>query len=196
MLLVAGFGAAVRVLVRFEIGWAAALLTGDLAWTDTLLRTGTLWLAFLGMSLAAHHQKHVRVQVLLQRAPPRSRAKLLAAGSLATGVISLGLLIAFSHAVASNLAERPAEYELLDEHGSALHVCDASPRQLALVADLTRPAVFCAARSVLALCGVHAETPRAASQLIAPVMLLAVALRFLAHGVRQLRLAIGAGSRP
>ena len=189
MLLVAAFAAVVRVLMHFEVAWAAALLTGDLAWTDTLLRTGTLWLAFLGMSLAAYHQRHVRVETVLRRAPPLSRAKLLAAASLATSAICVGLLIAFSHAVAANLAERPAEYELLDPQGQALHLCDASAAQLAQVADLTRPAVFCAVRSVLALAGLRAETPRAAFQLIVPLMLLVTALRFLGHGARQMRLA-------
>lgn len=186
LLLVAAFSAVVRVLANWHLTWAAELLARDIAWSDTVLRTGTLWLAFLGASLAAYHRKHVRLDAMLATAPPRSRARMLAGASFATALIALGLVVAFGQAVRSNLAERPAEYELLRPDGTVVHLCDAQPAELATVPGLVRPALFCGVRSVLGACGVQAETPGAAAQLFVPVMLLVVALRFLAHGVRGL----------
>ncbi|HMI93796.1 MAG TPA: TRAP transporter small permease subunit, partial [Polyangiales bacterium] len=161
MLLVGVLTALLQVLTRCDVAWAISL--GDkLDWSDAMQRRGTLWLAFIGLSLAAHQHKHVRIDRVLRRAPPRSRDQMLAASSLAASVITIGLLIAFSRAVYSNLGERPALYELLGPSG-ALHVCDASAAQLAEQPDAAPPPLFCALRSLLAACSLPAETPGAAS---------------------------------
>jgi TRAP-type C4-dicarboxylate transport system permease small subunit len=183
MLLVAALTALLQLLTRLDVAWAVAL-GGELDWSDTLLRSGTLWLAFLGMSLAAHRQRHVGVDRMLRTAPQHARDQMRAASSLVTSAITVGLLIAFSRAVHSNLGERPALYELLSPSG-ALHVCDATSEQLAQYPDAAPPALFCALRSLLAACSLPAETPGAAAQLIIPLMLLVVALRFFADGARH-----------
>lgn len=180
MVLVAGFQASVRNLTRFDIAWANHLLA-DMDWADSLLRKATLWLAFLGASLAAHKHKHIGVDILLRFAPPKPKYAILALGGIFTGVIALGMTKSFSEAVYLNLTERPIEYEMLGDQGS-MHVCDATPEQLAQLQDFERPSMFCAFRSGLGAVGVPAETPGAAFQIIVPLMLFAMALRFLAYG--------------
>ena len=192
MLAVVWAGLAVELLARIGVPWAVEQ-SGRLDWVEWLLRKGTLWLAFLGMSLAAHHGRHVRFERVLRDAPPRARHQLLAIANLATSAISAALAIAFTHAVGSNLAERPAEVELLDAAGNAIHVCDASAAQLAAVPGLSQPHVFCAVRSALALSGIHAETASAAFQLITPVALAVVALRLLGHAAAESRAGFGRG---
>jgi len=188
MLLVGALTATLQVLSRLDVHWAIAL-GGELDWSDALQRRGTLWLAFIGLSLATHYQRHVRIDHVLRRAPARSRDQMLAASNLAASVITVGLLIAFSRAVHSNLEERPALYELLGASGS-LHVCDATAAQLAEQPEAAPPPLFCALRSTLAACSLPAETPGATSQLIIPLMLLVAALRFFAHGARHAWLAL------
>jgi TRAP-type C4-dicarboxylate transport system permease small subunit len=188
MLLVAALTAVLQVLARCDVTWAIEL-GGEIDWTDALLRRGTLWLAFLGMSLAAHHQQHVGIARVLRRAPARSRHQMQALSSFAASVIAVGLLIAFSRAIHANLGERPALYELLAETGS-VHVCDATTAQLAVHPEAAASPLFCALRGVLRACSLPAETPGAVAQLAIPLLLLVVALRFLAHGVRHLRLAL------
>jgi TRAP-type C4-dicarboxylate transport system permease small subunit len=68
MVLVAGFAAGVRNLTRFDVAWANEMLT-EMEWADSLLRKGTLWLAFLGASLATYSQKHINID---WRRPRRS----------------------------------------------------------------------------------------------------------------------------
>lgn len=189
MVLVAGFAAGVRNLTRFDIAWANTLLM-DMEWADSLLRKGTLWLAFIGASLATQRHKHINIDVLLRMAPPRAKYTMRAVGSVAAAVIAVGLTYAFWQAVHLNLSERPMEYELLAENGS-MHVCDATPTQLAEVPELERPGAFCAFRSALKVFGVVVETPGAAFQLIVPLMLLIIALRFLGQGVSHAAVVLG-----
>ena len=116
MVLVAGFQAGIRNLTRFEIQWANDLLT-DMEWADSFLRKGTLWLAFVGASIATHRHKHICIDVLLRIAPARSKYWMLAIGGVLAGLITIGLTFSFSEAVALNLTERPVEYELLGADG-------------------------------------------------------------------------------
>ena len=55
-------GMGVRNLTRFDIAWANEMLT-EMEWADSLLRKGTLWLAFLGASLATHTPKHINIDI-------------------------------------------------------------------------------------------------------------------------------------
>jgi TRAP-type C4-dicarboxylate transport system permease small subunit len=181
MVLVAGFQALVRNLTRFDIQWANELLT-DMEWADSLLRKGTLWLAFLGASLATHKHKHIGIDILVRFAPTKMKYGMLAVSGILAGLISLGLTVSFSDAVKLNLTERPIEYEMLGDEGS-MHVCDASDEELAQLEDFERPTGFCLLRGGLGLLGIPAETPGAAFQLIVPLMLFAVALRLLLYGI-------------
>src|SRR4051794_29642438 len=79
MVLVAGFAALIRNLTRFDIAWANEMLT-NMDWADSLLRKATMWLAFLGASLATYHRKHIGIDVLLMLAPKRAKYGLLAIG--------------------------------------------------------------------------------------------------------------------
>ncbi|MDH5672217.1 MAG: TRAP transporter small permease subunit [Myxococcales bacterium] len=181
MVLVAGFQAFIRNLTRWDIQWANEMLT-DIEWADSLLRKGTLWLAFLGASLATHKHKHIGIDILLRIAPARAKYTMLAISGVLAGAITLGLTYSFSSAVYLNLTERPIEYEMLGEGGS-MHVCDASDKQVAALEDFDKPAYFCAFRSVLGALSVPAETPGAAFQLIVPLMFFAVSLRLFAQGI-------------
>ena len=68
-----------------ELSWANDVLL-ELDWVDAILQKGTLWLAFLGASLATFDDKHIAVDVLSRVLP--GKARLVAKGliSLASGV--------------------------------------------------------------------------------------------------------------
>lgn len=182
MVLVAGFAAGVRNLTRFDIQWASVLLA-DIEWADSLLRKGTLWLAFLGCSLATYHKKHIIIDPLLRLAPPKAKYSLLSFAMLVAGVLTVLVTYSFWSAVELNLTERPIEFELLDEDGRSIHVCDATDAQVEALQDFDKPDIFCASRAVLAMIGIPAETPGAAFQLIVPVMFFVTALRMFGHGI-------------
>jgi len=189
MVFVAGFQAFVRNLTRFDVQWANEMLT-DMDWADSLMRKGTLWLAFLGASLATHKHKHIGIDILLRIAPPRAKYTMLATSSVLAGLIALGLTVSFSSAVRLNLTERPLEYEILGPEGS-MHICDATKEQLDKLVDLEKPTFFCAMRSALSLVGVPAETPGAAFQLIVPLMFVAIAIRLMARGASATATLLG-----
>lgn len=181
MVLTAGWQALIRNLTRFDISWANEMLT-DLEWADSFLRKGTLWLAFLGASIATHVGKHIGIDVLTRIAPVRAKYTMLALSGILGGLITLGLTYSFSSAVQLNLTERPIEYEMLGEEGS-MHVCDASDEQLAQLDGFERPSAFCALRSALGAIGIPAETPGAAFQLIVPLMFFVIAIRLIGQGI-------------
>ena len=52
--------------------WANAGLE-QIDWADFILTKGTLWLAFLGASLAVHANKHVAIDIVPRYLPPRGR---------------------------------------------------------------------------------------------------------------------------
>ena len=181
MVLVAGFAAGVRNLTRFDIEWASQLLN-NIEWADSLLRKGTLWLSFLGASLATYHRKHIIIDPILRIAPARAKYSMLAVASVIAGLITFALTYSFGSAVRLNLTERPIEYEMLSAEGESMHVCDATDKELEAIVGLDRPTVFCIARSGFNAIGVPAETPGAAFQLIVPIMFFTMAVRLLAQG--------------
>ncbi|MGD8860302.1 MAG: TRAP transporter small permease subunit [Myxococcales bacterium] len=189
MVFVAGFQAFVRNLTRWDIEWANNLLT-DMEWADSLLRKGTLWLAFLGASLATHKHKHIGIDILHRIAPARAKYVMLAMSGILAGLITIGLTISFSAAVHLNLTERPIEYEMLGDQGS-MHVCDATQEQVDALVDFEKPTAFCAFRSALGVFGIPAETPGAAFQLIVPLMFAAIALRLFAQGLGAIAVLAG-----
>jgi TRAP-type C4-dicarboxylate transport system permease small subunit len=184
MVFVASFSAGMRNLTRFDIQWASRILM-DMEWADYFLRTGTMWLAFLGASLAAHHRKHIGIDLFTRLAPLRARYIMHALAGICCGIITLGLAYSFSAACALNLKERPLEYQILTDEGS-IHICDASPVKLQEFVkdnpDFSRPYIFCAFRKTLSTMGIPAETLGATGQLIVPITLIVMALRFIGRG--------------
>lgn len=175
----------VQALMRhFATDWEALWANGALAhleWVDGFLQKGTLWLAFLGASLATRDGRHIAIDLL-----PRlvsTKAKLLMRGLAALGaaVVSFYLARAFWAAVLVNADERPSTMEVFGDSG-ALHVCDATPEQVA-DAGLEAPALFCLVREGLAAIGIPVETATAALQLIVPAMFVVIAARLLANGL-------------
>ena len=105
-------------------------------------------------------------------------------------LIAIGLVISFSSAVYLNLTERPVEYEMLGANGP-IHVCDATQEQVDQLEGISRPTVFCIARTVLGAVSVPAETPGAAFQLIVPLMLAVMSLRLISQGIANTAIVIG-----
>jgi TRAP-type C4-dicarboxylate transport system permease small subunit len=190
MVLVAGFQAAIRNLTRFDVQWANTMLT-DLDWADSLLRKGTLWLSFLGASLATHHMKHINIDIMLRLAPPKPKYVMLTIAMLFAGLITLGMTKSFSDAVYLNLTERPVEYEMLSEDGKSMHICDGTPEAIAKLEGVERPTGFCIGRTALGMIGIPAETPGAAFQLIVPIMLFIMGIRLLGHAIHYFNVVTG-----
>lgn len=181
MVFVAGFSAAIRNLTRFDIQWAADLLT-DLEWADSFLRKATMWLAFLGASQACYYRKHIAIDVLIRIAPLKQRYIMHAAAGIIAGCITFALAFSLGSAVKLNLAERPIEYEMLAENGSK-HLCDGTKEELKNLDGVEVPHVFCGIRSALKVIGITAETPGAAFQMVVPFMFIVMGLRFFGAGV-------------
>ncbi len=188
MLVVAFAQALLRNLTNFGFSWANVALE-KLDWADFILSKGTLWLAFLGASLAVHGNKHIAIDIVPRLASPRVRLAMRGLVGLAGCVICIALSRAFWSAVMINGEERPSDMEILTLEGG-VHVCDATAAQLGSAS--VEPGFYCYVRAVLALLGVRLETAGAAFQLIVPVMFVVMSVRMLAYGVVDLgRLARG-----
>jgi TRAP-type C4-dicarboxylate transport system permease small subunit len=183
MLVVAFAQAALRNLTLFGFTWANAGLEW-LSWGDFVMQKGTLWLAFLGASLAVHADKHVAIDLLPRVLTPRGRMILRGIVGLAGCVICFYLARAFWSAILINGQERPAEVEILTMDG-AVHVCDATAAQLQEAT--TRPGVYCGVRGFFKLLNVQMDTPGSAFQLITPVMLLFMSVRMFGNGIYSFR---------
>ncbi|HKP57088.1 MAG TPA: TRAP transporter small permease subunit [Polyangiales bacterium] len=181
MVFVASFAAGVRNLTRFDVHWANELLT-DMEWADSYLRKACMCLAFLGASQATHYRKNINIDVLLRIAPLKPKYIMQAISGIMGGIITLGLAYSLASAVSLNLKERPIEYELLGDNGS-MHVCDATPEQLKQLEGVERPTMFCAARSVLRVFGITAETPAASFQIVVPILFMVIGFRFIGYGI-------------
>lgn len=188
MIVVAFAQALLRNLTNLGLTWANAGLAW-LDWADFILSKGTLWLAFLGASLAVHGDKHVAIDALPKLAPPRARMIMGVIVNIVGSVICFYLARAFWSAVLINGQETPAEYELLNDAGTT-HVCDA--RAARLEATGTHRGAFCVVRGFFEFLGVKMETPGAAFQLIVPVMFMFMCVRMFGYGVHKiLRLSRG-----
>jgi len=180
MILAASIQAVFRNLAGAEIEWANEALS-SLEWVDPFLQKGTLWLAFLGASLATREGRHIGIDLLPRLAPKKAKLLMRSIAALFSSVVSFFLARAFWAAVLVNAEERPATYEVFGDSG-ALHVCDATAAQVA-DASLEMPGIFCGVRSALSGVGVPVETPEAALQLIVPVMFVVISARLLANAV-------------
>ncbi len=191
MVLVASAQALFFNIAQNNVAWAHGVLE-RLSWADTFLQKGTLWLAFVGASLAAFEDKHISIDVVAKLAPPRIALALRTFGALAAGAISFALAWVFLDACLVADAAVPYDYELLTSDGPA-HVCDVSPEQLGASA---RPVMLCWMRSVLSTVGLSLTSGGGVAQLIAPLGLLMVGLRLCARGVRLGAKLVAGGEVP
>jgi TRAP-type C4-dicarboxylate transport system permease small subunit len=183
MILAATLQAVFRNLAT-EVGWQGAnVVIGHLDWVDGFLQTGTLWLAFLGASLATHEERHIAIDIL-PRVASRS-VELVAKGIVSIGAAAVSLVFArafwgvFLVAAGEQI---PSPYGVFAGVEEA-HVCDAPPT-FVTGAGLEVPTVFCWVRTSLDTLGVVVQTPQAALQLIVPVMFVVIAMRLFANGIR------------
>lgn len=172
------------------VGWAAASLEA-MSWADTFLQKGTLWLAFVGASLATHDDKHIAIDVLTKVTSPRVGATMRAVAALASGVIAFVLARVFYDACLASDAAVPFDLELLTNDG-AKHVCDVTAAELG---NDARPGILCALRGGLAAVGIPVASGAGIAQLIVPVMFLVIGARLVARGV-GLSLALARGETP
>jgi TRAP-type C4-dicarboxylate transport system permease small subunit len=180
MLVMAFAQALLRNLTQLGADWANAALE-QLSFADFILSKGTLWLAFLGASLAVRTDKHIAIDIVPRLVSPKARTIMRGLVGFISCAISLALARAFWEAVIINGQERPPEFELLTSQG-AVHICEASAAQLTEL-SASRPWFFCSIRALLAALGAHVDTPGAAFQLIVPVMLVIMSIRMFAQGV-------------
>lgn len=180
MIAAASTQAVFRNLAGWELEWANDVL-GNLAWIDPFLQKGTLWLAFLGASLATREERHIGIDLFPRIAPKKVKLLMRGVANIASAVVAFYLSRAFWAAVLVNAEERPALYEVFGDTGP-LHTCDA-PLRLVTDAHLEVPSIFCGVRSALSAIGVPVETPEAALQLIVPVAFVLISVRLLANGI-------------
>jgi TRAP-type C4-dicarboxylate transport system permease small subunit len=183
MIVVAFAQAFLRNLTNAGLGWANTAL-GWIDWADFVLSKGTLWLAFLGASLAVHGDKHVAIDALPRLVSPRARMIMRGLVGVIGGVFCFYLARAFWAAVLINGEERPAEVELLAPEGP-VHVCEANDELLSRSVTSHR-GLFCYVRGFFTLLGVRMDTPGAAFQLIVPVMFMFMCVRMIGNGVHDL----------
>lgn len=153
-------------------------LLSALSWADSFLQKGTLALAFVGASLATHDGRHVSIDVVAKIAPKRVARGLRAGAHLAAGVSAFVLSVAFYRACLVADAATPFEYEHLGPAGP-LHLCDAS--------GVDAPRLLCLLRGALARVGVSVSSGSGIAQLVAPVSLVVIGLRFMGSALSTLR---------
>jgi hypothetical protein len=170
-----------RNLTQAGFAWANTAL-GFIDWGDFVLQKGTLWLAFLGASLAIHSDKHVAIDILPRMVSPRGRLILRGLVGVCGAFICFFLARAFMQAILVNGAETESHVMLLTGDGS-VHLCDASAAILAENDASKGP--FCLVRGFLSLFGIPMQTPGAAFQLIVPAMLFVMSVRTLVNGLHD-----------
>ncbi len=177
MIVVAAAQATLRNLTNFDLDFANVALE-RMAWADSFLQKGTLWLAFFGASLSTYDEKHIAIDVLPRLSPPRMKQLLRAIVSTFGAVTCFYLGRVFWLSVLNNAMEIPLEYSVLGTNDEMVHICEASSQVLA-DAGLSRPDIFCAIRNMLEVFGVQMSTPDVVLQLIVPSMFIFMAVRFI-----------------
>lgn len=178
MVLVASLQALFFNIAEQDVAWARAALDG-LSWADTFLQKGTLWLAFLGASLATHQDKHIAIDVLPKLSSPKASGVMRLFASFASGVIAFVLAYVFLQACLVADAAVPFDYEVLTPEGPA-HVCDGASDA---IGEVSKPVAFCALRSFLGALGIAVSSGAGIAQLIAPLMFLMIGFRLLGRSV-------------
>lgn len=181
MIVVAAAQAVFRNLTNFDLDFANVALE-NMAWADSFLQKGTLWLAFFGASLSTYDEKHIAIDILPRLSPPRMKQFLRAIVSAFGSVVCFYLGRVFWLSVLNNAMEVPLEYSLLGPDDEMIHICQA-PAQLLADASLSRPDMFCGIRTLLEVFGVEMSTPDVALQLIVPAMFIFMSVRFLLRAI-------------
>ena len=180
MIVVAALQAGLRNLTNLGVSWANEALS-NFTWADQFLQKGTLWIAFLGASLAVSSNKHIAIDIIARLSGPKTRAVLVGITSIAAGIICIAFARVFYMSIVNIAADIPLTYEILLPDGGRAHLCDAPA---AVIADqgLSRPGIFCSVRSFLGLFSAAPATPENGMQMIIPPALLIMAVRFLLKG--------------
>jgi TRAP-type C4-dicarboxylate transport system permease small subunit len=181
MIVIAAAQATLRNLTNFDLDFANIALE-RMAWADSFLQKGTLWLAFFGASLSTYDEKHIAIDVIPRLSPPRMKQFLRAIVSTFGAVTCFYLGRVFWLSVLNNAMEIPLEYSMLGANDEMVHICQA-PAQLLADAGLSRPDVFCGIRSMLEVFGVQMSTPDVVLQLIVPSMFIFMSVRFLLRAI-------------
>jgi TRAP-type C4-dicarboxylate transport system permease small subunit len=190
MVVVASLQALFFNIAERGVAWAQWLLEA-MNWSDAFLQKGTLWIAFLGASLATQKDKHIAVDLLPRLTTPRTSAIFRAIASLGAGIIAFVLARVFFQACLIADESVPFEYEALTASG-AVHICDA-PADVA--AKLDKPDLLCALRAGLGALHVPVSSGEGIAQLIAPVMFVVIGVRLLARSA-AIVLALAQGQVP
>lgn len=176
---------AAQALFRFlatRVGWESAnAVLQSLGWVDPLLQKGTMWLAFLGASLATREGRHIAIDILPRLVSHSARLVMRGVTALASSVVAFVLSIAFWMQV-RRIAEEGYAYKIFGSGSSMIHVCDATAADLEAAGSSASP-LFCGARSVFHALGVPLENPQAALQFIIPVMFIVIGMRLLANAI-------------
>src|SRR5262245_50454944 len=122
MIVVAVVQAVLFNLTGKEVDWAGRALA-QFDWADTYLQKGTLWLPFLGASLATHEDKHIAIDAFTKLIPEGGQKAARVIVSLATGVVCLVLARVFYQAGVAADAGIPFDLEVLTPEGGR-HVCE------------------------------------------------------------------------
>jgi TRAP-type C4-dicarboxylate transport system permease small subunit len=181
MIVVAATQALLRNMTNWDIDWANLVLE-RMAWADSFLQKGTLWLAFFGASLSTYDEKHIAIDVLPRLAPPRGKQLIRLIVCLFSSVTCFYLARVFWLSVLNNAKEIPLEYSVLGPTDEMIHIC-AAPANVLAEAELTRPTIFCAIRNGLEVFGAQMSTPDVALQLIVPAMFMWMAIRFISRAI-------------
>lgn len=178
MIVVATVQAVLFNIAQHDVAWAAkALMSVD--WADTYLQKGTLWLAFLGASLATHEDKHIAIDVLTKFLSPKADRIVRFVVSAATAVVCVVLSRVFLQAGLAADATIPFDYEVLTPEGGR-HICDVAS---GLLGDRSRPGLFCAVRGAFSAIGIPSNSGAGIAQLIVPLMFLVIAARFVLRAI-------------
>jgi TRAP-type C4-dicarboxylate transport system permease small subunit len=181
--------------IRFHAEWAQDVKT-HLVWIDDYLKRASVILAFLGASLAVRARKHILIDTLIRLLPERIELVLRGIALVATALICY-LLSRVFYQSAIGAAVNDARSHALDVYlVGDVHMCDAPAADLAAL-DMSRPWFLCAFRSFTANIGLEHTVLRGGEEVtvpiidvtsgilrfVVPVMLLVMAVRFLAHGI-------------
>ena len=149
---------------------------------DHFLQTATLWLAFLGASLATHANKHIAIDVLDRLLGKSAKRVIKVVTYLVAGLVSLALTWIFVEVIVKEGSILPAEMATFQD-GEELHICDARDEVLANN-DLARPSFFCGVRAAFSSVGIVMQSSRPALQFVVPLLFFVISARFLVRGAR------------
>lgn len=192
MIVVAFLQASVRNFSDWGFEWATAALA-HIEWADTVLQKGTLWVAFLGASLATHEGRHIGIDILPRLSGDKGKKLMRGLASFGAAAVAFVLARAFWAAVLINAREVPADFQVFGDAGSMVHVCEATAAQLAS-ADAGSHPLFCGVRAMMHAIGVGTPdpsdpltamgigSPAAASQFIVPVIFVLMGVRLIFNG--------------